>query len=322
MKVSILVCCYNSEKYISKCIDSILSQTYKNTEVIIYDDASSDNTVDILNKYYEYNKKINIIYGKTNKGVVFARNILLDNATGDLISFVDSDDTIEDDRSALFVKEFIENKDLILCGSNFNFFYENKLIWISKIPLSQNKIIKNGVYNSFLGAGICYKNNIKTKSVKFRKIFNKKSYEDVDLILRISKLGKFKNISKPLYNYRISLEQLEKKINNYDPSVYYMKDLVLHLYNQRKVSGLDMIDSNDNNLIQSYLYSKRLKYSSEIYEYKYKISLYLRVLDRRNALKKILELVLSYPMNKITLLLIIRYILSYFNFFTLRILKL
>ena len=253
---------------------------------------------------------------------MFARNTLIENCTGDLISYVDADDTIEIDRSAMFVNEFSKDKNLLLCGSNFNFFYNNKLIWKSNIPILQKDILKLGVHNSFLGAGICYKNIKSTKSLKFREIFNNKSYEDVDLILRISEIGKFKNIKKPLYNYQITSEQLYRKINKYDPSVFYMKDFALYLFEQRKNKKIDIVDSNDQKLIKSYFNKKRLEYSSGIYEYKYKISLHLRVLDRKNALKKIFQLTLKYPFNKITLLLIVRYILSYFTFFTLKLIKL
>lgn len=322
MKISILVTCFNSEKYIARCLNSVLNQTYKNTEILIYNDGSTDKTIEILEKYKKLNKNIKIFNEQNNKGVVFARNTLIDNCTGDLISYVDADDTIETDRSEMFVKAFLKDKNLLLCGSNFNFFYNNKLIWKSNIPLLQKDIVKLGIHNSFLGAGICYKNKKITKSIKFREIFNKKSYEDVDLILRISEIGNFRNLKKPLYNYHITSEQLNKKIDRYDPSVFYMKDFALYLFEQRKNKEIDIVDSNDQKLVKSYLNKKILEYSPSIYEYKYKISLYLRVLDRRNALKKIFQLILKYPFNKITLLLIARYMLSYFRFFTLKLMKL
>ena len=92
--ITIIVPVYNVEKYLEKCIKSIICQTYKNFELILVNDGSSDMSGKICNKYAELDKRIKVFH-TTNKGVSHARNIGLDNANGQYIGFVDSDYFIE-----------------------------------------------------------------------------------------------------------------------------------------------------------------------------------------------------------------------------------
>lgn len=91
MIVSIIVPIYNAEKYIHRCIDSILNQTYKELEVILVDDGSKDSSGAIIDAYSELDFRVKVIH-KPNGGVSSARNIGLDNATGEFVAFVDADD--------------------------------------------------------------------------------------------------------------------------------------------------------------------------------------------------------------------------------------
>lgn len=95
-KVSIIIPVYNAEKYIGKCLDSILNQTYKNIEVIVVNDGSTDNSEEII-KQYTKNEKYNIKYFKNeNRGVSFSRNFGVNYAEGDYIFFVDADDYLDE----------------------------------------------------------------------------------------------------------------------------------------------------------------------------------------------------------------------------------
>ncbi len=93
-KISVLVPAYNTGAYIDKCIESILKQSYTNLEIIIVDDGSDDNTVEVANRYAEFDSRIKI-FSTIHRGVAEARNECLRNATGDYVLFVDSDDWIE-----------------------------------------------------------------------------------------------------------------------------------------------------------------------------------------------------------------------------------
>lgn len=90
--LSVIVPCYNSERYIHRCLESILKQTYSNLEVIVVNDGSTDKSEEIIKSIND--SRIKYIY-QDNSGVSAARNKGIENATGDFITFVDSDDTIE-----------------------------------------------------------------------------------------------------------------------------------------------------------------------------------------------------------------------------------
>ena len=89
--VSVIIPAYNIEDYIGRCLDSVLSQTYKNLEILVVDDGSSDCTGEILDDYEKKDQRIRVIH-KENGGVSSARNIGIEAATGDYIGFVDGDD--------------------------------------------------------------------------------------------------------------------------------------------------------------------------------------------------------------------------------------
>lgn len=92
-KISVVIPVYNVEKYLSRCLESILSNTYKNLEVICVNDGSTDNSADILNKFATQDSRITVIH-KSNAGVSSARNVGLTRCTGDFVAFVDSDDWV------------------------------------------------------------------------------------------------------------------------------------------------------------------------------------------------------------------------------------
>ena len=114
--ISIIVPIYNVETYIKKCVDSILSQTYKNLEVILVDDGSPDNCGNICDEYSLNDNRVKTIH-KKNGGLSSARNAGLDVAIGEYIGFVDSDDWIESDMYESLYKIITERKaDISVCG--------------------------------------------------------------------------------------------------------------------------------------------------------------------------------------------------------------
>ena len=95
IKVSIIVPVYNTEKYLSRCLDSIINQTLKEIEIICINDGSTDKSFEILTEYAKKDKRIVIINFEQNHGVSFARNKALEIAKGHYIGFVDSDDYVD-----------------------------------------------------------------------------------------------------------------------------------------------------------------------------------------------------------------------------------
>ena len=114
--VSIIIPVYKVEKYLRECVDSVLSQTYKNLEIILVDDGSPDNCPQICDEYANLDTRVKVIH-KENGGVSSARNMGLDNATGKYVSFVDSDDFIDKDYMFLMHKNAVETgADMVISG--------------------------------------------------------------------------------------------------------------------------------------------------------------------------------------------------------------
>ncbi|HOH58676.1 MAG TPA: glycosyltransferase [Bacilli bacterium] len=112
-KISVITTVYNTEKYLVRCLDSLIHQSYKNIEIIVVNDCSKGNTDEIINKYLRKYQNIKYIKHNVNKGLYHARLTGADSATGDFIAFVDSDDYVSQDfyRSMIF-KATNENSDI------------------------------------------------------------------------------------------------------------------------------------------------------------------------------------------------------------------
>lgn len=115
--LSIIIPCYNGEKWIEPCIRSILSQSYTDFEIIIVNDGSTDNSLEILNNFAKTDKRISII-DIQNGGVSNARNIGLSQAKGQWVSFVDIDDTLPTDSLSSMIQLAEDNVDIVFAGYN------------------------------------------------------------------------------------------------------------------------------------------------------------------------------------------------------------
>ena len=123
-KISIIVPVYNVEKYLEECIDSIIKQTYKNIEIILVDDGSTDNSGKICDRYEKEYDIINVIH-KNNGGLCSARNAGLNLSTGKYISFIDSDDYVEEKYiENLYNESELYNLDIAYC--NYRVFEDNR----------------------------------------------------------------------------------------------------------------------------------------------------------------------------------------------------
>ncbi len=184
--ISIVVPVYNVEKYLKKCIQSIINQTYKNLEIILVDDGSSDNSGKICDEFAQKDSRIKVIH-KINGGQADARNKALDIMNGEWVSFVDSDDFIHSSHvENLYLQAVRNNSDICVCG--FKIVDENyKIIKSIKINFSDslngnlafkyslNSKIDPSLWNKIFKSSLF-------KSVRFVKGIY---YEDRELIHRI-----------------------------------------------------------------------------------------------------------------------------------------
>ncbi len=113
--VSVIIAVYNVEKYLKKCIESVINQTYKNMEIFLVDDGSTDNSSKICNDYKKMDSRIKVIH-KKNGGVSSARNVALDRASGKYVTFIDSDDWVSENWIEFLVNSIEKHNSSVSIG--------------------------------------------------------------------------------------------------------------------------------------------------------------------------------------------------------------
>jgi glycosyltransferase involved in cell wall biosynthesis len=202
--ISIIVPIYNTERYLGTCIDSILSQTHNQIQLILVDDGSQDNSSIICDSYAEKDERVIIIH-KDNAGVSSARNLGLKNAAGDYIGFVDSDDWIEPNMFEEMLKKIREeNAQLCIC----NKYFRNGEIM--QFGLSEDRRVMSS-YDGIISllrfqftTSLCL--SLYTKEI-IKDIFLNETihyWEDWEYQFRIvANLKKLTICQKPLYHYTL-----------------------------------------------------------------------------------------------------------------------
>lgn len=210
--ISIIVPVYNTEKYLEQCIESILTQTYNNFELILINDGSTDNSKKICEKYQEKDERVSL-FNTSNNGVSSARNLGIEKCTGKYITFIDSDDYIERQTLELIINK-VEDNDLLIIGEVKDFYKNDTLIKSKK----ENSLMKDLTIDNI-------RNNIKTifseikmdsvhckiylnKIIKEKQLrFNEKVNIREDTLFNIQYLRyccKLKSLNKELYHFRIN----------------------------------------------------------------------------------------------------------------------
>lgn len=192
--VSVIVPVYNAEKFLNRCITSILSQTYKNLELLLIDDGSTDNSYALCMRFAQNDKRIRVLHQK-NGGVASARNLGLDQCKGDFITFVDADDYLSDEEcyTTAMHTALLKGSDIIV----WLWQYENKAgkvysVKSEEIP-SEFSDISNGVEFSKLlykgnyanGLVVCCCNKIYKKECIAGEKFKHQKFEDDDWIGKV-----------------------------------------------------------------------------------------------------------------------------------------
>ncbi|MCI7289265.1 MAG: glycosyltransferase [Blautia sp.] len=159
IKISIIIPTYNMSCYIERCLKSVMNQTWKNLEVIVVDDGSTDDTVNVVKLYAAKDKRIQIVE-KKNGGVTSARLVGVTVATGELIGFVDGDDIIEVDMYEHLLSNAIEySADISHCGyqmvfpNRVDYYYNTGRLVIQ----DKNKGLKDLIKGAYIEPGLCNK---------------------------------------------------------------------------------------------------------------------------------------------------------------------
>ena len=298
-KVSIIVPVWGVEKYIDKCLDSLVNQTLEDIEIIVVNDESPDNSQKIIDKYVKkYPKKV-ISLKQKNGGQGSARNNGLKHAKGEYIGYVDSDDYIELDMYEKLYNVAKKKKlDIAICSSYNVYETGNKYVELEKEFFEVGKI--NAFFGKMAVWNKIYKRNLFINEIEFR---SKVWYEDLDftvkMILNSRKIG---YVNEPLYDYLIregstmnnnNIQRNLEIIDAFDNILSYMENNVkykkyypeieyLAIYHIFIAAIVRVINANCNNN-KKYIINELRNYVVSKFPNYYK-NKYLKLLDRNKKI--------------------------------------
>ena len=245
--ISVIIPVYNVEQYLNRCVDSVINQTYKNLEIILVDDGSTDNSGKICDEYALKDNRIKVIH-KENGGLSSARNAGLDIAKGAYIGFIDSDDYIELDMYEFLYNMLIENKVEVSCCNVFD-FKNNKYVPSSNLQvegvitfdevlnIKQGLFVWNKLYSKnlignyrFDGLAEDLKFNFEILKKAEKIVYSKQAkcyyFNNPNSILRKNNLGKYLSVVEFIKLYDKTIEyckekKLKQAINNIKNKQFY-----------------------------------------------------------------------------------------------------
>lgn len=240
--ISVIVPVYNVEKYINKCIDSIVNQTYKNLEIILVDDGSLDKCGRICDEYANMDNRIKVIH-KENAGVSSARNSGIENSTGSWIAFVDADDWIERNYFTELLRIAKEkDAELILCGYNrITNKKSEKIDNTGELVVLDSKENLNKILNPQTGYALSWAKLYK-RDIIGENLFDTTIIVGEDALFNERVSVNINNscfYKKSLYNYRIHSNSVVKKfnhsyVNNYLKAIEINRSYLKEKYNDDK----------------------------------------------------------------------------------------
>ena len=277
--ITIIVPVYNVEKYLKKCIDSIITQTYDNLEIILVDDGSTDSSGNICDEYKTNDSRIKVIH-KINAGLSSARNAALEIATGELIGFVDSDDYIDPMMYEKLIKNMNKyHSDIAVCDFVFNGIkdsHSEKYKTHEFVSVGKEKFVNT--QNDYSKISIVAWNKLyKRELFKYIKYPEGKLFEDRFIICDLyDKANSVSYIIEPLYNYlvrngsimqTISLKRLDW-IDAFNKNISFYNDKgYLELAYNDTIKKCDVIIINLAKLKEKKIINKSNKEKIELYYY-------------------------------------------------------
>jgi glycosyltransferase involved in cell wall biosynthesis len=200
-KVTVFMAAYNAANYITEAIQSVLNQTFDDFELLIVNDGSTDETVEIINKFQD--PRIRLIHNDRNRGLVYTRNVLLTEARGEYIAILDSDDIAIPNRLALQYDHFQKHPNLALSGGHgmvINHLGETINTPRLTVPIgSENIKITLLFLNTFVNSTVMYKRKVLLELHGYNDFA---PAEDYELFTRIADKYTVDNIDTVLVKYR------------------------------------------------------------------------------------------------------------------------
>lgn len=206
--VSVIFPVYNSEKFLTEALSSIIEQLYTNIEIIIINDGSTDNSLEIIKSFQKRDHRIKII-SRENKGLVSSLNEGISNAEGDYIARMDADDISTPDRIYKQLNYILANPSIDILGSNIEYINDlSEKIGKSKYPLSNSQIRKALPFWCCLAhPTILAKKSVFVAHAQYESKYRSEDYE-LWLRLRRNKKFQFGNMRESLLKYRLHDSQM------------------------------------------------------------------------------------------------------------------
>ncbi len=211
--VSILINCFNSQSFIGDCIKSAVNQSYKNIEIIVWDNSSTDNTSNIVNSFTD--KRIKYFKNEKHLSLGEARIEAISHLNGDYIAILDSDDIAYKDRILLQIKEFTKDSNIGLLAGWMDIIDINSKVLKTYAPKFNKYSIHDQLYwtNPLIHSSIMYKKSVALNLKWYSpKITN---FQDYQLSIKISLNYKIQNINKVIGAQRIHNSNSIKNFNTY-----------------------------------------------------------------------------------------------------------
>ncbi len=238
MKFSVLIANYNNGKFFKECYDSIIAQDYKNWEAIILDDASTDDSVEVIKKLTGSDERFKIYRNEENSGVGITKSKLIELAEGDICGFVDPDDAITPNALSSSIKIFQKQRNVVLTYSKFAKCDEN--LKILEVPKIAQQVINNSPFFFNCPVNIvhfvCFRKGIYNQTEKMNT--EMKIAEDQDLYLKMYEKGKVKFINEVNYLYRLHSGGISQN-DNRPKSREYFAEVIFNTMKRRKLSSIN-----------------------------------------------------------------------------------
>ncbi len=225
-KLSVIIPCYNSEKFLRECLDSLVNQSLKDIEIICVNDASSDKTSEILEEYSKKDGRIKLISHEKNQGLSAARNTGILNSTGEFISFVDSDDYVDGGMMEKLYNKAVTTGAEIVIGNIYLYFEDTGKLEIFRnkrfFTFLSGRVFTLTEYPALVSCIAAWDRIYKSELIKDNSVFFPIGLVYEDQIFSIKTMALAKGITvlnEPLYYYRKnrggSITDDEKKNDRY-----------------------------------------------------------------------------------------------------------
>ncbi|MDU6765984.1 MAG: glycosyltransferase family 2 protein [Gemella haemolysans] len=240
-KISVIVPVYNVEQYLERCVDSIINQTYKNLEIILVNDGSTDNSGQLCDELAKKDDRIRVIH-KKNGGLSDARNMGIDEAEAELIGFIDSDDYIDEDMYELLINNLkAANADLSMCGHYdvYNNVLEAQVVDKKTWELSPQEAIKMVMEAKILSVTAVNKLYKKSLFSELKFEIGKIAEDAFIMIKLLDKCNKIVATNEKKYYYvhrenSITTQKFSLKFLNVIEAYEQNKEIILEKYPELK----------------------------------------------------------------------------------------